>query len=139
MHDHSTEYNDTSVQFLYFTKRNTQHCNDTKQSKAQRHTAQFTAHCIQTTPFTVHKAVRSIYRVPQTAPGCQLLLICKQPVRTLENLSCVTHWVAAGHCVVVKYFYERSFAVLLTKCALKHRYSRGAWRDRKARSVQYAN
>ena len=28
--------------------------------------------------------------------------------------------------MVVKYFYERPFAVLVAKCALKQRYSRGA-------------
>ena len=35
-------------------------------------------------------------------------------------------WVAAALSAVVKYFYERPFAVLVAKCALKHRYSRGS-------------
>jgi len=29
VHDHNTENNDISIQFLYFTSRNTQYCNNT--------------------------------------------------------------------------------------------------------------
>ena len=58
---------------------------------------------------------------------------------TWKFVTCYYTWVAAGHSAVVKYFYEQPFAVIVAKCALKHRYSRSAWRDRTARPVQNAN
>jgi hypothetical protein len=72
VHDHSIGNNYISIQFLYFTRRNTQYCNNTKQSKAQGHS---TIYCTQqkTMPFTLsstYRAIWSIYRVPQNAAGC---------------------------------------------------------------------
>ena len=58
---------------------------------------------------------------------------------TWKFVTCYYTWFAAGYSVVLNYFYKRPFAVLVAKCALKHLYSRGAWRDRRTRPVQYAN
>jgi hypothetical protein len=122
VHDHSIENNDISIQFLYFTRRNTQYCNNTKQSKAQGHSAIYCTQ--QKTPFTlcsIHRAVWSIYRVPQNTAGCH----CR--------------WQASrryGQTKVVKYFYKRS---IFAKCTLKHRVEPRCWGDMTARPVQNVN
>ena len=111
IHDHSTENNDLSIQFLYFTSRNTQY--------TQRHnTVQISCTEEKTTPFTlhwIHRVDRSIYRVPQNAAGCHR---CWQ-VSSRYGQAKVFHvsFITRGpQLVVVKCFLEWSFVVLAAKC-----------------------
>ena len=76
-------------------------------------------------------------------PECRRLSVAagKLAARTdtWKFVTCYYTWVAAGHSVVVKYFYERPFAVPVPKCALKHCVQPRCWRDRTARPVQNVN
>ena len=77
------------------------------------------------------------------SPDCRRLSVAADRLAagtdTWKFVTCYYTWVAAGHSAVVNYFYKWPFAVLVVKCALKHRYSRGAWRDKRARPVQNVN
>ena len=116
------------------TMQNNQRHNDTPHSLLhtayRRRHSQYVKYTKRSGPFIV-------------SPDCRRLSVASDRLAagtdTWKFVTCYYTWVAAGHCVVVKYFYERPFAVLVANCALKHRYSRGAWRDRRARPVQYAN
>jgi hypothetical protein len=54
--DHSTANNDVSIQFLYFTSRNTQCCNNTQQSTQYKFTAQQTRRHLHYVQYTEQSA-----------------------------------------------------------------------------------
>jgi len=75
-------------------------------------------------------------------PQCNRLSVAADRLAAGTNtwfVTCYYTWVAAGHCTVVKYFYERPFTVLVAKCALKHRVQPRCWWDTTARPVQNGN
>ena len=135
VHDHSIENNDISIQFIYFTRRNTQYCNNTKQSKAQGHS---TIYWIQqnTTPFTLrsqHMAVRPIYRVPQNAAGCD----CCWQASSRYGQANVFHvlFKTRGPLLVLGRLWNIFTNGHFLQCALKHRAQPRCWRDRTARPL----
>ena len=99
VHDHNTENNDISIQFLYFTSRNTQYCNNTFKdtmtqykfpAHSKRRHLQYVDYTQRTGPFIVSPECRRL----------SLLLTGEQPVRTSKGFSNVIYctWAAAGGC-----------------------------------------
>ena len=120
IHDHSTENNYISIQFLYFTSRNTQY--------TQRHDSTNFLHrgkddAVYTTLNTQSGPVHL-----SCPPECRRLsqvLTGEQPVRTSKGFSRVIYytWAAAGGCEM---FFRM---VICSTCCKMHSstgYSRGA-------------
>ena len=99
VHDHNTENNDISIQFLYFTSRNTQYCNNTLKGTV---TVQISCKLQQTTPFTlrpIHRGDRSIYHVPRMPPAVTAAdrWAASTDRQRFSNVIYYT-WAAAGGC-----------------------------------------
>jgi hypothetical protein len=105
LHDHSIANNDISIQFLYFTSRNTQYCKNTQQSKGTtksinlQHTAKHDAiyNTFNTQSGSVHLSC------PPEYGRLSMLLTVEQSVRTSKGVSCVIcyTWAAAGSCEMI--------------------------------------
>jgi len=75
MHDHGREYNDTSIQFLYFTRRNTQPCKEHKTIKGT--TTHSTIHCTLYTDGAIYNTL-NLQSGPvhlSCLPACRLLSV----------------------------------------------------------------
>jgi hypothetical protein len=116
-------------QKIYFTRRNTQYCNNTKQSKAQEEHSTIYCTLQKTTTFTLRS--KHIASGPFiVSPRMPLAVTAVYRVRTSKGFSRPeTTWAARGLRAAVKYFYERS---IFAKRALNHQVQPQCWRDRTA-------
>ena len=129
IHDHSTENNDISIQFLYFTSRNTQYTqrhNTVQISCTEEKTMLFTLHWI-------HRVDWSIYRVPQNAAGCD----CCWQASSRYGQANVFHvlFKTRGPLLVLGRLWNIFTNGHFLQCALKHRAQPRCWRDRTARPL----